>query len=72
MFLVGEVVEIIGSDNGNDQWIGLQAIVEPWPEDEEQGVDGMLQNWLMPLTNRPDRFGTSEFMWPTHNLKKVG
>jgi hypothetical protein len=72
MFLVGDIVEITGSQNGNDQWIGLQAIVEPWPEGEEQGEDGMLQNWLMPLSSRPDGFEMSNFMWPTMYLKKVG
>lgn len=72
MHFVGEVVEITSSENGNDKWIGVKAMVEPWPENEEQFVDGLLHNWLSPFFNRPDGFGTSEFMWPTRNLKKVG
>ncbi|ASR77652.1 hypothetical protein SEA_PARADIDDLES_223 [Streptomyces phage Paradiddles] len=46
-------------------------MVEPWPEGEEQWVDGMLHNWLLPLYRRPDGFEYSPFMWPTRNLEKV-
>lgn len=71
-FFVGDIVEIVGSDNTDDVWVGFQALVEPWPEHEEQFVDGLIHNWLMPLSNRPDGFQLSNFMWPTKHLKKVG
>lgn len=70
-FLVGDVVRISGSENGNDNWIGFLAMVEPWPEDEEQFVDGLLHNWLLPICERPDGFEYSPFMWPTRNLEKM-
>ncbi len=72
MYLVGDIVEIFFSDAGIKKWIGFQAEVLPWPENEEQYVDGMLHNWLKPLQQRPDGFGMNEFMWPTRSLRKVG
>jgi hypothetical protein len=71
-FFVGDIVEIVSTNSGNSDWIGVRAIVEPWPENEEQFLDGLLHNWLSPIYNRPDGFGVSEFMWPTQSLQKVG
>jgi hypothetical protein len=70
-FFVGEIVEIFYSENGNKKWYGLKAEVMPWPEHEEQFVDGLIHNWLKPLTKRPDEYEFSEFMWPMQNLKRV-
>ncbi|UGL63189.1 hypothetical protein SEA_BARTHOLOMUNE_231 [Streptomyces phage Bartholomune] len=70
-FFVGDVVRIVASRSERSEWIGFLAMVEPWPEEEEQFVDGYLHNWLLPITERPDEFGYSPFMWPTRNLEKV-
>lgn len=72
MFLVGDIVEIVATDSGRGEWIGFQATVLPWPENEEQYEDGLLQNWLQPNYNRPDQFGMKPFMWPVKNLVKIG
>jgi hypothetical protein len=71
-FFVGDVVEIFFSNAGIKRWIGFRAKVLPWPEEEEQYVDGLLHNWLQPLSERPDGLGMSPFMWATQNLRKVG
>lgn len=71
LYFVGDIVEIVANDAGNNKWIGFQATVEPWPEEMEQYEDGILNNWLSPNSNRPDGFAMREFAWPTRNLKKV-
>lgn len=71
VFFVGDRVEIVSSDGLCFNWTGFRATVLPWPKDEEQWEDGMLQNWLMPESNRPDNYGMKEFMWPANNLRKV-
>lgn len=71
MFVEGDKVEIVGSNSGKFEWYGLRAEVLPWPEDEEQYEDGELNNWLKPLSKRPDIFEMSEFMWPTVHLRLV-
>lgn len=71
LYNVGDIVEIFYSESGIRMWKGFQAEVMPWPIDEEQYVDGLLHNWLKPLSDRPDGFERSEFMWPTQNLRKV-
>lgn len=70
-FFVGEVVEIIRTDGASKGWIGFQATVRPWPENEEQYEDGILNNWLSPNSNRPDGFEMMEFAWPAQSLKRV-
>lgn len=69
-FLVGEVVKIVGVEGASKDWLGFMAMVEPWPEEEEQFEDGMLHNWLMPIYARPDGYEYKKFMWPTKNLER--
>lgn len=72
LYFVGDVVEIFFSDADIKHWIGFRAKVLPWPEEEEQYVDGVPHNWLQPLSERPDGYGMGQFMCPTRNLRKVG
>lgn len=64
-FRPGTIVEIT-SDPDSYAWRGFRCeVLEPWPNDL------VLYTRLLPLSDRPDGFERTQFLWTTDNLKKV-